>query len=514
MSAREKTMSKTRPRRLDPRGDERGSMAVYLVLAIVGLAIAGLLMPMVVTSSKLTRSDTSRTRSLDAAQAGINVMVGAIRASQSAGVGTSLLLPCNAKTGVVNTSSRAAYSVAVTYYTSNPTTTSATRPTAMRCVDGYGTYDPVSDTFTPKFARIISTGTEGVASGGSTAGRTVALTYKFKSTNSNIVGGRIRIYPAAGATTEFCMDAGSATPTAGTVLALQPCATPPQDQQIFAYRSDLTLQLVSSVSAIYSNGLCVDTAAPPTTGNAAVLRACSLLGTPPYTQQWSYNDNGQYQAAIATSTTTGALSSVCLGAPSQNAGVALNVTTCSGGAPGWIPSPAVGAGAAKAPQLVNYYEFGRCLDVTNQQVSSDHLIAYPCKQNPYPLAVTWNQKFTGPGIVGASATGTLVTTPSTTPYCLTSPGTETGLVTVTPCVVGRASQTWTFYSGDASLPYSTKNIIVDSSGRCLGLTTPRGSEFWSAIDVETCDGTTEQKWNAAADLSSSTLGDITELANP
>jgi hypothetical protein len=40
---------------------------------------------------------------------------------------------------------------------------------------------------------------------------------------------------------------------------------------------------------------------------------------------------------------------------------------------------------------VNYQQFGRCLDVTGQNVSATHLIAYPCKQNPLATAVAWNE---------------------------------------------------------------------------------------------------------------------------
>ncbi|MCY7396125.1 MAG: RICIN domain-containing protein [Nocardioides sp.] len=498
--------------------DDRGSMAMFLTIAVVGLAIAALLVPMVVTSSRTTRSDTSRVHALDAAQAGVNVMVGEIRAAKDMqGVGDSRRLPCESRSGIVTDSvvGPAAYTVSVEYFTANPVNATNTRPQPMRCVPRSGPYEPLSGTSTPKFARITSTGTDGPASTGSTPGRTLATTYVFRTANTNIVGGRIRINPATGTSPELCLDGGSATPIAGAVVNLQPCANPPQSQQVFVYRTDLTIQLLSSVTGTYRDGLCLDTAPPATAGRTVFLGACSPLGSPPYTQQWSYNDNGGYTASLPTSAATGTLSSQCFNVTSQSAGVQLLLASCSGGATtqSWIPDPAVGAGAAKAPQLVNFAQFGRCLDVTNQDPSSDHLIDYPCKQNPFPGAVAWNQKFTTPGIAAgaSSAVGPITTTRSGITYCLTSPVTDQGYVTVSVCAASNPRQSWTVYNDSPSLAYSAKYTIVDNGSRCLGLTSPKGTEVWSAIDVEGCTGATEQKWNATADLASSVLQDVAEL---
>ena len=59
-----------------------------------------------------------------------------------------------------------------------------------------------------------------------------------------------------------------------------------------------------------------------------------------------------------------------------------------------------------------------------------------------------------------------------------------------------------------------KYTIVDSGGLCLGLTSPAGCEAWSSIDVEICNGATEHKWNATANLTSSVLQDIDEIPTP
>ena len=153
-----------RPGRV-PR-DDAGSMALYLMLAIMGLALAALMVPMIITQSHTTRSDTSRLHALDAAQSGVNVMLGELRAAQIEGVGTSALLPCDSASGVVNGVGSASYTVSIDYYMADPVTLPDT--TKMRCLDGYGTYDEVTDNFTPKFARIVSVGRDGPSGKGKT----------------------------------------------------------------------------------------------------------------------------------------------------------------------------------------------------------------------------------------------------------------------------------------------------------------------------------------------------------
>lgn len=496
--------------------DDTGSMAMYLMFAIMGMALGALMVPMIITQAHTTRSDTSRVHALDAAQAGLSVMVGEVRAAALAGVGTSALLPCDATSGVVNGTGSATYTVTVTYYMADPV--ASPQATPMRCVEPHGPYDPVTDSFTPKYARIIAVGRDGPAVKGATVGRTLATTYGFRTSDTNIPGGRIRIFPASSSSPELCLDAGSTTPSAGELVKLQVCATPALAQQVFAYRSDLTLQLLSSITATYPDGLCLDTAPPPVAGRAISLGECSELGSPTYIQQWSFNDNGGYTASMPNSARNGVLSSQCIFVATQSPGTQVTLAPCKDGftrspTQAWIPSPAVGAGAAEAPQLINYYEFGRCLDVTNQDVNSNHLIDFPCKQNPSPGEVTWNQKFTTPGIAegDASATGRIYTTRGGRDYCLTSPGTDGGYVTVQTCSGSNARQTWTVYGGSSTLAYSTKYTIVDNTARCLGLTEPVTGELWSAIDVDVCTGATQQKWNALTNLASSVVQDIDEL---
>lgn len=488
------------------RSDERGSMSILLLVVLVGLMFGSLLVPMIITSSRTSSFDKTRVQALDAAQAGIDVTLGAIRSSVTDGAGISAKLPCGPGSGTLTGTATSSYAVVVEYFTADPGL--STNPTPMKCVAGYGPYDVATLATTPGYARITSTGTANSTANGAAPSRTLVSTYVFLTSDVYTVGGQLQI---SGGSAALCIDAGTA-PVAGTALVLQTCSTssPLSAQQVFAYRTDLTLQLVSSVTTATPLGLCLVSArTPAVAGDAVKLATCGALGTPVYSQQFSYNDNGQYQASQADSATTGALPNLCLNVNNLSAGQAVVIGGCGSG---WIPSASLGAGAAALPQWINFNEFGRCLDVTGQNVNAAYLIDYPCKQNPYPSAKTWNQLFTAPANTTKldSVSGQIYTTVNNTRYCLSSPGTVNGYITVRTCVTGDTLQNWTLYSGNATLPYSSRYTIVNGS-LCMGLGTPNaGLTAWSTIIVETCTGATDQKWNAVAGLLSSSVKDTYE----
>ena len=522
-------------------GDDRGSMPLVLLVSMMGMLLSGILVPVMLNQAHTSRFDTTRVQSIDAAQAGLDLALGKIRGAKTAGAGDAGELPCGPISGSLDGNGKVGYTVTFNYYSSDPTVTPT--PAPMTCVSGYGTYDTSSGQVTPAWAQITSAGTAGGGTGAS-KGRTLVATYRLKTNNTNVPGGVIRIYSATSSASLICIDAGSAAPAVGTAVKMQLCSTstPPADQQVFVYRTDLTLQLLPSVSATYPNGLCLTiptASSAPTTGNIT-LTACSALGSPSWTQQWSFDDNGHFRASLSGSASNGTLSGYCMDTSSRvsatlnattdtvtfasavnlsvgelivfrnvsaglssgtdyavktvvdsrnvvltsditvngtataaipaTAGQAITLDTCVGSVSdptqAWVPSPAVGAGAAADPQWVNYYEFGRCLDITGQNVNATYLIDYPCKQNPYANAVAWNQKFTAPSIASgaSSATGNFYTTTGGTNYCLTSPLSNGGLVVVKPCSATTAGQKWTVYNNDDSLTYTMKYTIVDSSG--------------------------------------------------
>ena len=126
------------------------------------------------------------------------------------------------------------------------------------------------------------------------------------------------------------------------------------------------------------------------------------------------------------------LNNLCFNVQNQNVSGSFVIlsSNCNGGkdnVQNWTLDPSVGAGAAGSAtgELVNFSQFGRCLDVTNFVVTSPSMIAYPCKQAPNPTNVAWNQRWTVPTVTGSniSATGSISTNDLTdgNTYCLTSP---------------------------------------------------------------------------------------------
>jgi hypothetical protein len=294
-------------------------------------------------------------------------------------------------------------------------------------------------------------------------------------------------------------------------------------EQKFAYTTSLTLVLVSSQTAAQPTGLCVDGGGSPETANTVVkLQVCGSAVQA--RQEWSYGNYGFFQGTDDGQN----VNTMCINVQTANtvgSGLILS-TNCgaAGVAQNFSPEAAVGAGAAGASsnQLVNYNQFGRCLDVTNQYVNSPFLIAWPCKQAPNPTTILWNQQFALPSATGggSSATGLITTNPGSL-YCLQSPlSTLSGqYVTISSCSTSStaANLTWTVYRNTGD--YATSYVVKDSNGNCLTPTDPTANppDLYtygiqvSKIIVQPCNGSTLQKWNAPATLNSPTpLTDIHE----
>lgn len=527
-------------KRLPRRGDDRGSMAFVFLVIIIGVALGGMFLPIIITQTRSTTFDVTRVQSLGAAQAGIDTVVGQIRGTgtvDGTGVdyGNPAGLPCGPVSGSVNSSTPGTYSVTVAYYKTDPMAMTAAQQTSnkMICAPGYGPYDPASNTRTPKFALLTATG-NAAGGNGASQGRTIQTTYVFRTDDTNISGGVIRIFPDSSGN-QYCMDAGSANPAAGTHVLLKLCSTanPPIDQQVFAYRRDLTIQLVSSAVG-GGAGMCLDAA--QSTGKYVTMQPCAPLpssGTPNpfYTQQWSIDDNSRLQG---TTSTHSGWDGLCITIPGQSDGQSMTLQSCTGGTTStvqtWVPDPRTGAGMAGPSvvspgvgQLVNFLKFGNCLDVTGQQVSSSYLILYTCKQNPNKANFTWNQVFAGQPTPGAQPTTTeLYTTYNSSKYCLVSPASAGGYVTVSNANCNQkstdpANRQWTVYQAvdqnGNQLPYNQKYQIVNqANGLCLALgngTDLHDGQYYKIV-VNSCDGSSAQKWNADPSLSDSGLQNTLE----
>ena len=283
-------------------------MAILLMVVLVGLMLSALLVPMIITQSRTTRFDSTRVQALNAAQAGIDVTLGSIRASVACGIGVSSRLPCGPGSGSVGQHRHLGLfgDRRILHVRSGDRAIPFRPGDEVRARIRHLRRDNGSTTLVSRGSP--STGTDGTPANGSTTGRTLISTYVFRTPNMNVLGGLLQISSPVGSTA-LCVDAGSPTAPAGSALVLQPCSssTPPAAQQVFAYRTDLTLQLLSSITVANPNGLCVNSAhTPAVSGDPARLVQCGPLGLPAaYTHQWSYNDNGQYQAAQSNSASTG-----------------------------------------------------------------------------------------------------------------------------------------------------------------------------------------------------------------
>jgi hypothetical protein len=295
--------------------------------------------------------------------------------------------------------------------------------------------------------------------------------------------------------------------------------------QTWAYNAYLQIVLVSSQKPTRPLGMCLEAGNVPHTLNTAVaMQPCQ--GTTPslYRQQWSFNDSSNL---VGSKYDGSDVDGFCFNVQSANTqGSAIIITKTCGGSYDNIqtfsPDAKVGAGQASSAvgqsigQLVNYNQFGRCLDDTGQNINATNMIAWPCKQNPNAGKVTWNQRYALPklpsvadptvnGTAANKASGTITTTYLTVVYCLQSPGaTAVGQYVRTKlCDTSVASQQWTVYGKTDQ--YATSYEIVDSTGNyCLtprdpNATTPdlyQTVNKISKIYVAVCDGSTLQKWNA------------------
>lgn len=508
-----------RPLRLRrPADDEdRGSIIMALLLILVGTMLAGLLVPLVILQANSSGVDTRREHSLDAAQTGIDMVIGRIRAANdgtSANNGSLSKLPCLPLAGQVSTGGTARYQTTVYYFAQNPHGHPEwlNDPSKqLSCLNGRGVIK------TPAYAVIVSIGTDSATGSlDSVPTRTMQATYVFETRDTNVQGGLIH---SSDSTPDLCLDAGSSSPTQGAIVTFQTCNSG-LNQQSWSFNQNLTVSLVSSSTSSANLGLCLD-AGSLASGTTITLQNCA--STTIQGQQWSYNGNRNF---VATNP-GGTQASVCWNAQSPNTvSAALILGGCTAAAgQSFIPDAAVGAGNAGTGQqmLVNFNQFGRCLDVTNQTLPSasgvSFLISYPCKVSPDGTQAPVNQQWNIPAITGTSTSASgIITSVQNTSYCLISRGTVGSNPYMDLCSTAppSTSTTWTFTGQTGN--YTTSYRISDSAGHCLQVTDPSLSPpdlfvsngSFSKIITAACSSSTLQKWNAPPDVQTAPVQDYQE----
>ncbi|WP_129338295.1 RICIN domain-containing protein [Cellulomonas endophytica] len=505
--------------------DDAGvAMLTTLVVIMVLTGLSILVLGMVVAQTVPVQLQRQQTRTVYAAEAGIEAVVAQMRGAAAAADYTGAVygdargLPC-ARAGTLSDSlGDLRYEATVQYFTQDPSTQTAAWRTAnaLPCSPSYGL------TTQPTFARIVSAGTAvtGPRVGGGVGDRSMVSVYRFRTTSVNVPGGRIWM---KGRTA--CLRADALAPGARITYATsQVCNAEDQSLTQWVYAKDYTIKLAASTfpgetplcithTSTYSGG------ATPTS-----LQACRTDGTR-WQQLFSWEGGARWVAE--NSSITGYATGWCLtsgqssGTESQVVGRSLHVQNACGSNTVWgsfDPDPSVGAGAASAAtkQVVNFLEFGRCFDVTNRDVTWAYMIVYPCKQDPNPSQANldWNHRwFYDEPAAGQPSVVTTISVlkdnSTSRRYCLSvEPGGVNPHPTlVTPCNPEDARQQWTRY-GDTGAT-GTSYIFVDSWGRCID-TGPRYGDY-STLVAASCTGNTSQKWNAAAQSPTASLTAYAEV---
>ena len=510
---------------------------MLLMVILVSVTIGGLLMAMVIDQNKSTRFVSSRVRALNAAQAGVDVMIGRIRSAvtPSNGAGDSAKLPCTALSGTVNGTGTATYQVTVAYYATNPTTGGS--PT-NNCVQGYGPYFAGSSTQTPQYARITSAGNDAGGANAASVGRTIQSTYVFKTEQNQVKGGLLHV--AGG-----CLAAQSAAPTASTAVTLQTCNSASQ-AQLWGYNTNLSISLTATL-APGSTPMCIDVgSALPTASSplgSVTMQPCST--SPLYPQQMFALAAGPYLMATAPDGRTQNseynrdLDNVCLFVATGMGATLQVIDSPSGKGNCSFVSPDANTGAGPAgaatAQLVNYARFGRCLDVQGSSYPN-RLIGYTCTvetpvektpgnerwhygaADPAPTATApvsgsiWSYRNTN-----SNPAPPFTATDGNQKYCMTSPGVAGATVTVSACSNAAiasppTNQNWTVYrttdAAGAALGYTASYRIVDSTGQCLA------SDGSDNITLQACSASTYQKWNADPNVLQSAVTGVCEYNKP
>ncbi|MCO8269126.1 RICIN domain-containing protein [Actinoplanes sp. TRM 88003] len=492
--------------------EDRGSMPMAMLVVTVVLSLSALLVPMVLRQIRSTQNLAERNSAVNAAQAGMDVMMARVRAAADQDTQSGYLEnlpPCTltGDAGLKSNGEKLAYAVTLQY----------------RDQDALNIPCPATDV--PTTAIVTSVGTSGQIK------RTLVATYVFSTSNTNIPGGQIRINSST--LGQQCMDSGSSkAPKAGNPVLMAPCDG--SSRQQFGYTADLYLKMINSESSDAQSGMCLFSG-DRKAGTALVFQACPTVRTTTF--QWALDGSSQFHSTTPASKSDGA-SCVNVKAPGSTTDRAVVLGSCSGNSSTviWRSATGVGAGMAgdNTNQLVNYAQFSRCLDVTSKSMSATYMIAWFCKQDPggvvdfnqqwvHPTPVIPNITATGPIIVNnTNATSNSKNGNATNNYCLRSPGivTATSWVTVVQCataaVQAQQNLTWTVYhdTGD----YGTSYRIKDYKGYCLqptdqssGVANDFHSDGTSKVKVSVCNTSELQKWNAPANISQPTpLTDLVE----
>ncbi len=522
------------------QSDDRGvAMLTAILFMIIMAGISTVILGVVTVQTTPTFLDQKETKTIYSAQAGIQSALSMIRSATTVNVngstyGDPTKLPCNFTGTPNNTTDGNGYSVTIQYFLVDPTgmTTTQQNAAAMSCTQATTATQYSSGSYgvsggTPLYALITSQGTASqIARVSTLANRTITALYTFSVSNVNVQGGLIYVGGDS-----LCIEAVSAA--VGSLVKLvsaSSCSITSTNSSLLLWTYSPSWQLeLSSTTANGATGLCITGPAQngQSTQNVTLQTCLGSTNVNRWNQLWSWTGSYTWEGELTPITGP---SNYWISPGADTAGSYLQVSVGTNGT--MDPKAQVGAGAAsyKTHQMVNYLEFGRCADVTNEVITSTAMISYPCKQDPTggTSYITWNQKwyYCEPGDISASCAGI---TPSNgeqiwvnyldqTPavkYCLTTPATGQGFFpTFQPCASSGplvVQQTWKRFYDTGT--YDTSYIFEDYLNRCLQAdSSQQYSSGISELDVAGCNGHDEQKWNAPPTYASADLGGYRELS--
>lgn len=500
------------------------AMLSVILLIMVVTALSVLMLGVVVAQVNPTVFQAKSTRTISAAEAGIDATLSQLRTATRTDLAGNVYgdphkLPCAVSGTVGGATVTLTYDVQIAYFSANPAGMNSAWRSANQavCTPGNGM------SYSPSFAVITSKGADSALAGysSSVGNRTLETVYTFQVVNQNVAGGIMWDWGRAA-----CLKAGGSTPGSSvSYVAAGSCTD--GDLTLWSYKPDYTIRLASTDFTGASAPLCL------TGRNSTVAVQPCVAGQT--NQKFAWYDGARFFVLNSSGTTTQSSPSYCISTGSSVAdpiGSTAYVGGCGYNVPwsSFDPDPRVGAGKASAytGQIVSFQEFGRCFDDTDTIVSRPFMILYPCKQAPGTLeSVMWNQQWwytEAAGSVGSTATQQIRVyqngnNSSSTTYCLRSPLTAGGYVTLALCNSGVSGLNWVRTANTGT--YSTSWTFTDSSASHLCITVGDPStdpnyaylSAWSTIKVAACEGGPDQKWNAPWNAQSSTLDNYKELNN-
>lgn len=526
-------------------------MPLAMLLTVVGVGLTGLIANTALSQLVTTRYDGDRAAALDAAQSGVEDGLAQLRALPTNSSGDVPLagLPCATTTatspdlvlsGAVTPATAAAFTVNIYYL--------AVAPPADADAEAWAQANRLScgllgGTITaPMYALLASTGRSGAQT------RSLTATYLFQSrTKANVPGGTIKVYNSDQCVAALRLPTDALALTVGTQVTTATCAAT-DPKQNFTYNPTLQVELKGSEGTVnFPHGACLQ--AVNTDHSQVVYADCDATKL---TQIWSLNNRDNFEGTtdgvnadgkcFNVDWTTLPPSLVINNVMSTNAnkvvgtsGDGTDGTPCSGTSgdytkyKSFFPDASAGTGAAgdATKQLVNYDQFGRCLDVTGNNVSTTFLVVFPCKQAPNKV-IQWNQVWFLPSVASGASSGTgqvlLKGSDGVTTYCLTSPGSVAAgqYVVVKLCTASTSpalNQTWTrrVFTGINQTSYRIESTYgtTASNPYCM---LPSPTDYWnqftamkiSKLVLAACDGSNAQKWNGSPSILTSVTSDYRE----